>query len=303
VEVEEQSDVLVELEEIEIPTEIVIEEEIIEVIIIEDKEEIEEDEEDKIQTEELEEQNDTEDRVVVLDSEKQKVNEENFQAEAEITEEEILEEISQVEDIIVIELDIVEEEVLETYTEEEVIEYEQKQEEAIQEYVQDLTSEEKTELIEEVNDVGVQNLDKATPQVQKVVQAVVVSAVKEVEELTEEQVEIVSEVLKVEKDDVAIYATAAKKEKAINTAVEEYVERSVANKDVENYNLADVVSEVNVEMVLESPISVIIDVDLSGIEISSIGADMAETQKDKVKEIYAPVLLTQIVAITRRRLF
>ncbi len=253
--------------------------------------------EDEIFEQDLESDRDTE-----LVSQESEIDEKEFKEE-ELTEEEIVEEISQVEDIIVIELDIVEEEVLETYTEEEVIEYEQKQEEAIQEYVQDLTSEEKTELIEEVNDVGVQNLDKATPQVQKVVQAVVVSAVEEVEELTEEQVEIVSEVLKVEKDDVAIYATAAKKEKAINTAVEEYVERSVANKDVENYNLADVVSEVNVELFLESPISVIIDVDLSGIEISSIGADMAETQKDKVKEIYAPVLLTQIVAITRRRLF
>ena len=88
----------------------------------------------------------------------------------------------------------------------------------------------------------------------------------------------------------------------IEVAIEEYVERSVANADVENYNIADVVSEVNVELFLENPIGAIIDVDLSGIELTNIGADMPDTQREKAQEVFAPVVLTQIVAITRRRI-
>ena len=54
---------------------------------------------------------------------------------------------------------------------------------------------------------------------------------------------------------------------------------------------------------MENPISVIIDVDLSDVDISKIGGDMAESQKKKVQEVFAPVLLTQVVSMTtfRRR--
>ena len=178
-------------------------------------------------------------------------------------------------------------------------------EEIIQDIIiEEVTTEEVIEVIQEVNDIGVQNLEFATEEVQEIVQAVVVEAIQTVEELTEEQVEVVAEILQVEStEDVQVYAAAAESEKSVEVAIEEYVERSIANADVENYNIADVVSEVNVELFLESPIDAIINVDLSGIELSNIGADMADTQKEKAQEVFAPVVLTQIVAITRRRLF
>ena len=176
-------------------------------------------------------------------------------------------------------------------------------EEIVEEYVEQLSDEEVIEVIEQVNDIGVQNLEAAPEEVQEIVQAVVVEAIESVEELTEEQVEVVAEVLQVEStEDVEVYAEAAESEKSVEVAIEEYVERSVANADVENYNIADVVSEVNVELFLENPIGAIIDVDLSGIELTNIGADMPDTQREKAQEVFAPVVLTQIVAITRRRI-
>ena len=80
-----------------------------------------------------------------------------------------------------------------------------------------------------------------------VIQAVVEEAIDNVEELTEEQVEVVAEVLQVETEDVAIIAEAVKSDTVVAEAVEEYVERAVENSDVEDYTLADVVTEIQYE--------------------------------------------------------
>ena len=45
----------------------------------------------------------------------------------------------------------------------------------------------------------------------------------------------------------------AAKEETVAEAVSEYVERAVENADVENYTLADVVTEVQVEVFIERP--------------------------------------------------
>jgi hypothetical protein len=257
-----------------------------EFIVIEVEEEIE----DEIFEEDLESDKSGD---MVLPEEK--VLEENDEGLVELTEEEIEEELEELSEVIeeIVELPI---EVTEEVTEEEL-------EEIVEEYVEQLSDEEVVEVLEEVNDIGVQNLEAAPQEVQEIVQAVVVEAIESVEELTEEQVEVVAEVLQVEStEDVEVYAEAAESEKSVEVAIEEYVERSVANADVENYNIADVVSEVNVELFLENPIGAIIDVDLSGIELTNIGADMPDTQREKAQEVFAPVVLTQIVAITRRRI-
>jgi len=163
--------------------------------------------------------------------------------------------------------------------------------------VEEATVEEVVEVLEQVNDIGVQNLDQATEEIQEVVQAVVEEAIADVEELTEEQVEVVAEILQVEAEDVAIIAEAVKDDEVIAEAVEEYVARAVENTDVENYTLADVVTEVQFENFIENPIQTFIDIDIQEINLSKIGDDMTQDQREKAQEVVVPVILTRIVSM------
>ena len=216
----------------------------------------------------------------------------------EMVEEEVAELEEVIEDIIVIDIPEATEEEIEEFTEEELVEYEEAKEEAIQEFVEELTEEEVVEVLEEVNDIGVQNLSEATEEVQGIVQAVVEEAIEDIEELTEEQVEVVAEVLQVEAEDVEIIAEAVKDDEIVAEAVEEYVERAVENKDVENYTLADVVTEVQYEEFLENPIEVFVDFDnLEKINLENIGDDMTSDQREKAQEVVVPVILTRIASM------
>ena len=163
--------------------------------------------------------------------------------------------------------------------------------------MQELAPEEVVEVLEEVNDIGVQNLEQATEEVQEVVQAVVEEAINDIEILTEEQVEVVAEVLQVQTEDVEIIAEAIQEDEVVAEAVEEYVERAVENADVENYTLADVVTEVQFETFLENPIETFVDVDFSEITIGNIGDDMTNDQKEKAQEVVVPVILTRIASM------
>ena len=62
----------------------------------------------------------------------------------------------------------------------------------------------------------------------------------------------------VETEDVEIIAEAVKEDEVVAEAVEEYVERAVENANVEDYTLADVVTEVQYEAFLENPIEVLV---------------------------------------------
>ena len=183
-------------------------------------------------------------------------------------------------------------------TEEEVAVEVAEVEEVVEEIVvEEATVEEVVEVLEQVNDIGVQNLDQATEEVQEIVQAVVEEAIADVEELTEEQVEVVAEVLQVEAEDVKIIAAAVKDDEVIAEAVEEYVARAVENTDVENYTLADVVTEVQFENFIENPIQTFIDIDIQEINLSEIGDDMTQDQREKAQEVVVPVILTRIVSM------
>ena len=213
---------------------------------------------------------------------------------------EILEDEEPIEETVLKVLDIFNtedgEEVLsEEMVEEEVAEVEEVIEDIV---IEEVTTEEVVEVLEEVNDIGVQNLSEATEEVQEIVQAVVEEAIEEIEELTEEQVEVVAEVLQVEAEDVEIIAEAVKDDEIVAEAVEEYVERAVENKDVENYTLADVVTEVQYEEFLENPIETFVDFDnIQEISIANIGDDMTSDQKEKAQEVVVPVILTRIASM------
>ena len=193
--------------------------------------------------------------------------------------------------------DIVEEPI--ELTEEEVIVEIEEVENIVEDIIiEEVTTDEVIEVLEEVNDIGVQNLSQATEETQVVIQAVVEEAIEDVEELTEEQVEVVAEVLQVETEDVEIIAEAVKSDELVAEAVEEYVERAVENADVEDYTLADVVTEVQYEAFIENPLEVLIDLDnITDINLSNISNDMTQDQKEKAQEVVVPVILTRIASM------
>jgi len=167
-------------------------------------------------------------------------------------------------------------------------------EEAVQEFVATLEPETKVEIIEDVVEVGVEEL---TEEQVAVVAEVVESAINDVEELTEEQVAVVAEVLGLEEsDDVAVIAEAVKSDEAVAEAVDVFVERAVENADVEDYNLSDVVVEVQIEEFLENP-AVIFQVDFDEIVFSKLGDDLTNQQKEKAQEVVVPVIIaSQIIS-------
>ncbi len=260
-------EVIDELEEIKI--------EDIEIIF----EEIEEEEiEDEVFTEVLQIEDITEENEEIFVEEV--VNEQI----KSLTEEEIKEEVNELVEVIEIELE-------EDLTDDEVAE-------EIEEYVDELETEEVIEVLEEVNDIGVQELANVTEEVQEVIQAVVEEAIENVNDLNKDQVKVVAEVLQVATDDVEIIAETIKTDEVVAEAVEEYVERAVKNADVENYTLADVTTEINFEAFTANPIEVLVDFDnITEITFTSISNDMTTDQKEKAQEVVVPVILARIAAV------
>jgi hypothetical protein len=286
-EVEELVEVIKELEELE---EFIIEEEIIELDIPEDIVVIiiEDDKEDEIQTEPEDILDEREDEFVALEQEEQETISEELPAE-----EKIAEEVEELEEIVEIPVEITGDE-----TEEE-------QEEIIEEYVETLDTETKIEIVEEIADVGVENLKQVSEDVLEVVEEVVSSVVEDVEELSEEEVEVVATVLNVSSEDVIKTAEIAKEDENVAAAVDEFITRAAENADDSSqpYTLADSVVEIQTELFIADPIGAIIDIDISEINLSEIGSDMTTDQKKKSSEAVVPIIIvSQIIAapFTRR---
>jgi len=235
--------------------------------------------------------------------------------EIQLTDEEIEELVTDTEEAVkeIVVIEVVEEVLEEDATEEEIRAAQEKFETAVEEVVKELPKEKKVEVVKEVAKVKVQNLATADKQTKAVVKAVVkeVTKVETVAELTEDEKKEVGKVLgfkdeETAAEDVEIIAEQATKEENVATAVNEYVDRAIENKDVENYTLADVITEVQVEAFLKNPIESFTDVDFSEITISNIGYDMTSDQKEKAQEVVVPVILaSQIIAqagalVTRR---
>jgi hypothetical protein len=234
--------------------------------------------------------------------------------EVQLTDEEVEELVTETEEAVkeIVVVEVVEEVLEEDATEEEIEAAQEEFEAAVEEVVKELPKEKKVEVVKEVAKVKVQNLATADNTTKAVVKAVVkeVTKVETVAELDEEEKEAVGEVLgfseETAAEDVEKIAESAAKEENIAIAVEEYVERAIENADVENFTLADVVTEVQVEAFISDPVGAIIDVDLESIDFATIGQDMTQDQRQKSKEVVVPVIIaSQIVAqagalITRR---
>jgi len=233
----------------------------------------------------------------------EELTEEEIELVVEVTEQVIEEvvDIEELEEVIVSEeIEILEDEVLEDLSEEELEVYEEELEEVIENYVEELEVEELVVVVEQIAEVGVENLATADTQTVKVVQAVVAEVVdtEKVEELSDQEQEAVADVLGFEEvEDVEIIAEVAAKDETVAEAVSEYVERAVENAEVENYTLADVVTEVQVEAFLENPIGELVSVNIVEMDLGSIGSDMTSDQKEKAQEVVVPVIIaSQIVA-------
>ena len=222
---------------------------------------------------EEEEVEETEEIILEPEKEPEELEQEPVQDPVELTEEEIAVEVAEVEDIV-----------------EDIKEVE----------VEELETEQVIEVLEEVADVGVENLTEVSEDVLEVVSEVIeeVITIATEEVLTEEQVEVVQEVLNLEEpEDVQIIAEAVKEDEAVAEAVEEYVERAVENADVEDYNLADVVTEIQTEEFLADPVGAFTDIDIAAIDLTQLGDTMTSTQKEKAQEVVVPVIIaSQIVA-------
>ena len=223
----------------------------------------------------------------------------------ELTEEGIEKLVDETEDLVneIVIVEIEEAEINDNMTEDEIASAQEKFEEAIEEVVKELPTEKKVEVVKEVAKVKVQTLASADNKTKAVVKAVVkeVTKTETVAQLSEEEKKDVGKVLgfqdETAADDVEIIAVQAEKEPAVAEAVAEYVDRAIENKDVENYTLADVITEVQVENFLENPVGSLLDVDFSEISISTIGYDMTSDQKEKAQEVVVPVILaSQIIA-------
>ena len=222
---------------------------------------------------EEEEVEETKEIILEPEEEPEELEQEPLQDPVELTKEEIAVEVAEVEEIV-----------------EDIKEVE----------VEELETEQVIEVLEEVADVGVENLTEVSEDVLEVVSEVIeeVITIATEEVLTEEQVEVVQEVLNLEEpEDVQIIAEAVKEDEAVAEAVEEYVERAVENADVEDYNLADVVTEIQTEEFLADPVGAFTDIDIAAIDLTQLGDTMTSTQKEKAQEVVVPVIIaSQIVA-------
>ena len=211
----------------------------------------------------------------------------------EIVEDELDKEIPG--DDIIREDTVQEEDVKDQDIQEEIVEVisedlsEEEIEEVVEEYVEQLETEEVIEILEEVV------VEEITEEEIVVVQAVVEEAIDNVEELTEEQVEVVAEVLQVETEDVEIIAEAIEEDEVVAEAVEIFVEKAVENQEVEDYTLADVVTEIQFDNFIENPIEVLVD--FEDIDLTTIGQDMTQDQKEKAQEVVVPVIITRIASM------
>ena len=257
-----------------------------EVIIVVDEEQPDTKEElpdDDVVVPEVEPKDEVEDIEPIKEED---IVEEEVKIDVEKLEEEfaIEEEVIEIPEIIIVE-EIIEDELDKEIPGDDIIREETVQEEDV-----------KDQVVQEVEvPVEVIVVEEVTEEQVEEVQAVVNTAIENVEELTEEQVEVVAEVLQVSTEDVEIIAEAVKTDEVVAEAVEVYVERAVENKDVENYTLADVVTEIQFENFIENPIEVLVDFD--NINLSNIGDDMTQDQKEKAQEVVVPVILTRIATM------
>ena len=105
--------------------------------------------------------------------------------------------------------------------------------------------------------------------------------------------------------DVTLLIELAKSDEVILEAVQEFTDRAEENKDAPMpYTIADAITEVQAEKLLENPIAVLTNIDLDVVfSPSEWGKDMTDDQREKVQEIVVSVIIASNLisaSMTRR---
>lgn len=115
--------------------------------------------------------------------------------------------------------------------------------------------------------------------------------------LSPEQKAAVASTLGIKSNEVAKVAELAKSNEAVAEALQEFGTRANKNLDATMpYTLADAVTEVQAEKLLENPVGVIAAV-FTNIDLEKLtspsewGSDMTDDQREKVQEVIIPVIL------------
>ena len=111
--------------------------------------------------------------------------------------------------------------------------------------------------------------------------------------LTPEQKAVVSKTLGIKSDEIVLVAELAKTDEFVAKALESFTEKAKENTDAPMpYTLADAIVEEKMSALVSDPGAVLKDIfDISNINLSSLGSDMTDDQREKAQEVIIPVIL------------
>ena len=112
-------------------------------------------------------------------------------------------------------------------------------------------------------------------------------------QLTPEQKSAVSKTLGIKSDEIALVAELAKKDPIVANALATFTEKAKENADAPMpYTLADAIVEEKMNALISDPGTVLKDMfNISDINLSKLGSDMTDDQREKAQEVIIPVIL------------
>ena len=128
--------------------------------------------------------------------------------------------------------------------------------------------------------------------------------------MTEEQKEKAAEVLGIQAEELVAVVELAKSDEVVAAALESFAEKAAENENAPMpYTLADAIVEERMEELLSNPGAVLgsmLAVDLGEVfgNLSSLGSDMTDDQREKAQEVIVPVIIASNIvaaAMTRRK--
>jgi len=184
----------------------------------------------------------------------------------------------------------------------------------VEEIIEDIPSVEETIIeVMEVIEIPEQDNTETAPkinvstltEVQKEVvqeQVTKVTKAEDVQNMSQEEKTVAAAALGVQEEELEIVAELSENDESVSQAVEEFVERASEVPEGNEYTLADAITEVQVEAFLENPLQELTDISIEEFaenlaNVSEIGNDMTNDQKEKAQEVVVPVIIaSQIIA-------
>ncbi len=184
----------------------------------------------------------------------------------------------------------------------------------VEEIIEDIPSVEETIIeVMEVIEIPEQDNTETAPkinvstltEVQKEVvqeQVTKVTKAEDVQNMSQEEKTVAAAALGVQEDELEIVDEVSENDESVSQAVEEFVERASEVPEGNEYTLADAITEVQVEAFLENPLQELTDISIEEFaenlaNVSEIGNDMTNDQKEKAQEVVVPVIIaSQIIA-------